>query len=170
MGLEGLSGHRQQVDSASQGSPPCLIGGAALRNRGHSALIPTRESRSRRVLPSGSCPSVSARGQCFEDWRLSVGPHPHSWPPSKTLNFPLAPRLVEGQRGLSAPPPPAQVSAWRQSVPPASGHHCHRPSHHLPALLPWAWLSQAELLDGPPCTQFTGGGQAATQIEKAIPR
>lgn len=47
-----------------------------------------------------------------------MGPHPHSWLSSQTLNFPLAPWLVEGPGVVSAPLPRAQVSAWRQSVPP----------------------------------------------------
>lgn len=51
--------------------------------------------------PGGSCPPGAVRlsrlDRSFSRTRgFSVGPHPHTWQSSWTLNFPSAPRLVEG--------------------------------------------------------------------------
>lgn len=70
------------------------------------------------------------------------GPHPHSWRSSRRLNFLLALRWVEGQRGVSAPIlPPSSGFLLETDCAASSSHHCHRPSHHHACLFPWARLS-----------------------------
>lgn len=103
------------------------------------ALNSTWEGRSG-VSPSQSCGSIQThRVSGTEALR---GPHPHSWRSSRRLNFLLALRWVEGQRGVSAPTlPPSSGFLLETDCAASSSHHCHRPSHHHACLFPWAWLS-----------------------------
>lgn len=150
------------------GSPSSLVRGALRRDRGLPAL---KKADSGESCPPGAVRlSRLARPQFFEDRRCSVGPPP---PPLLAVlqdaELSLCPTVGGGVEGSVSPPPLAQVSFWRQSVPPAVSHQGYRPSHHLPAPIPCTRLAQAKASMAPcPLSQLGGGREAGAETEKAI--
>lgn len=118
---------------------------------------------SRALLELSVCPG--SLGKFFEDRRLSVGPHPHPWPSSRTLNFPSAPRLVEGLRGVSAPPSPSS-GFRRETVCTAS----ERPPPPPPPSPGPGSPRQKPGTAPRPSSEPGGGREAGAGTEKATPR
>lgn len=125
---------------------------------------------SRALLELSVCPS--SLGKFFEDRRLSVGPHPHPWPSSRTLNFPSAPRLVEGLRGVSAPPLPQlrfplRDTPYRQRA----AITATAPHTTFPPPSPGPGSPRQKPGTAPrPSSEPGGGREAGAETEKATPR